>query len=546
MPLSSIPATTLTVLALGLLTFLIKQFVFPLYKRRAAIGHIAGPPCDNIWTGNWHQLFHKNAWQFKKSIQETYGGVLKINALFGDQQLYITDPLAITAIFQADRPSYETNAYHLLRSRLSFGYGLVGTTGAKHLKQRRLMAPYFASKYLRTLLPVFYPFAYELCDDIEKKIKKYDGVINMHRMMSIAALEYVGTGLGYRFDGLNESKPNEYNDAAKALNPLTFKLSTYRAFLPYWVQLGPAWFRKRLVDWVPWPDLHRVKAVIYRMDDIAQDILQTRKQAFADGESYGRDILSAIMRYNDEAEDDEKIDKDEIISHITTTLFAGHETTAGVLSRIIHQLSLHHDAQERLREEVTKAREAKGDLEFEDLLELPYLDAICKETLRVYPPVDQLYRTSVKPTVIPILYPIQSTDGKELREIAIEPGTDTIVSIVGYNRNKSVWGADAEEWIPERWLEPLRTSVLQAKLPAVFSHMMTFTLGERACIGYKFAEMEMKLILSVLLSRFRFSIDPKNEIFWNMGGSITPIVKDSGQIEPTLPIRVSVLPKATA
>ena len=54
-----------------------------------------------------------------------------------------------------------------------------------------------------------------------------------------------------------------------------------------------------------------------------------------------------------------------------------------MLSRIIHQLSLHHDAQERLREEVTKAREAKGDLEFEDLLELPYLDAICKETLRV-------------------------------------------------------------------------------------------------------------------------------------------------------------------
>ena len=55
-----------------------------------------------------------------------------------------------------------------------------------------------------------------------------------------------------------------------------------------------------------------------------------------------------------------------------------------------------------------------------------------------------------------------------------------------------------------------------------------------------------ELILSVLLSRFRFSIDPKNEIFWNMGGSITPIVKDSGQIEPTLPIRVTVLPKATA
>jgi hypothetical protein len=64
------------------------------------------------------------------------------------------------------------------------------------------------------------------------------------------------------------------------------------------------------------------------------------------------------------------------------------------------------------------------------------------------------------------------------------------------------------------------------------------------CSGYKFAEMEMKLVLSVLLDRFEFSIDPKQEIYWNMGGSITPIVKGSGQIEPTLPLKVTPLKKS--
>jgi hypothetical protein len=117
----------------------------------------------------------------------------------------------------------------------------------------------------------------------------------MHRMMSIAALEYVGTGLGYRFDGLNENKPNEYNDAAKALNPLTFKLSTFRVFVPWMVKLGPAGFRKALVDWLPWPDARRVKSVIYKIDDIAQDILKTRRKAMEEREGYGgKDILSAM------------------------------------------------------------------------------------------------------------------------------------------------------------------------------------------------------------------------------------------------------------
>ncbi|TFY79237.1 hypothetical protein EWM64_g4776 [Hericium alpestre] len=502
---------------------------------------------------NWAELFDKDAWKFKKDIQNTYGSVVKVSALFGDQQLYITDPLAITHIFQLDRPQYDTNAYHLLRSRLSFGCGLVGTTGTEHAKQRRLLAPFFATKYLRTLLPVFYPFAHEvcqaisfilasyflslglheLCANIERRIKPGDGVMNMHRLMSIAALEYVGTGVGYRFDGLNESKPNEFHEAAKALNPLTFKLSTFRVFLPWMIKLGPAWFRRELIDWLPWPDARRIKEVIYKIDSISRDILATRRAALNDGSGFGKDILSAILKFNEEADEDEKIEDYEIISHITTTLFAGHETTAGVLSRILHQMALCPDAQAKLRKEVTEARATHGDLDFDRLIELEYLDAVCKETLRV--------------SIVP----------------HFKYTHDIIVSIVGYNRNKDVWGNDAEEWVPDRWLQPLPSSVVDAKLPAVFSHMMTFTLGPRACMyvrynligyayvditvlfsGYKFAEMEMKLILSVLISKFEFTVSPKEEIFWAMGGSITPLVKGSGEIEPNLPLKVSVVASA--
>ena len=66
----------------------------------------------------------------------------------------------------------------------------------------------------------------------------------------------------------------------------------------------------------------------------------------------------------------------------STTLFAGHETTAGTLSRILHQMAILPDQQERLRKEVSEARAKHGDLDFDMLMQLPYLDAICKETLR--------------------------------------------------------------------------------------------------------------------------------------------------------------------
>lgn len=63
-------------------------------------------------------------------------------------------------------------------------------------------------------------------------------------------------------------------------------------------------------------------------------------------------------------------------------------------------------------------------------------------------------------------------DGKtEIREIQVPKGTGVIVSILGANLCKAIWGDDAEEWKPERWLKPLPESVAEAHLPGVYSQM---------------------------------------------------------------------------
>lgn len=77
-----------------------------------------------------------------------------------------------------------------------------------------------------------------------------------------------------------------------------------------------------------------------------------------------------------------------------------------------------------------------------------------------------------KDVVLPLLWPIKSADGKsEISEIPIKNNTNIIISIIGANREKRVWGEDADQWKPDRWLNPLPESVSKAHLPGVYSQM---------------------------------------------------------------------------
>ena len=79
---------------------------------------------------------------------------------------------------------------------------------------------------------------------------------------------------------------------------------------------------------------------------------------------------------------------------VSTFIFAGQDTTSHALCRILDQLAKHPDVQSRLREEIIRAREEQdgGEFDYDILMNLRYLDAVCRETLRVYPPVPVVNR----------------------------------------------------------------------------------------------------------------------------------------------------------
>lgn len=91
------------------------------------------------------------------------------------------------------------------------------------------------------------------------------------------------------------------------------------------------------------------------------------------------------MKANLEASAEDKLPEEEIIAQVTTITFAGTDTTSNAVARILHLLCLYPEAQDRLRSEIMNAQREHGgeDLTYDDLVELPYMDAVCRETLRL-------------------------------------------------------------------------------------------------------------------------------------------------------------------
>jgi len=136
--------------------------------------------------------------------------------------------------------------------------------------------------------------------------------------------------------------------------------------------------------------------------------------------------------------------------------------------------------------------------------------------------------------------PVKSADGKRyIHELLLKKNTNVVVGIATANRDQAVWGDDAGMWKPERWINHCVDDLVKERLPGVYSGMMTFLGGGRACIGFKFAAIEIKIVLSTLLETFVFELSDK-DIVWRNGGLVTPATIGREMELPHLPLKVSL------
>ncbi|KAF8518920.1 cytochrome P450 [Gautieria morchelliformis] len=483
-----------------------------LTSEKSPLANVPGPAKE-------HWL--KDGLQYNLQLAEKYGGAAKIHAILGEEQLYVSDPKALHYICAKEQHIYEETDMFIMGNRLIFGEGLISTRGEQHRKQRKILNPMFSLGNMRHLLPLSSIISSQLPPDGGK----YDYYSYVLPSMSRGALEYIGqAALGHSFNALDTSRHDEYTEAVRNLGPTTLRLILFRPFIPVVVRNFLLYWRNKIMDWAPVPALRELRRIVEIMDSVSKQILsetknQIRKpggvnlnsgsptQARLNGKRERTHVLSIIT--HEESQETERLTawSDEVR---LTFVFAGLETTAIAVTRLLHLLAKRPEVQARLRTEIRNAKQSHlsptkhldrdawkaVELSYDELMALPYLDAIVRETLRVYPPTSLFGRTTRKATTLPLEYPIRSQSGALISSIALPANTNIIISLLAANHNKQVWGEDAS--------------------------------GERIGLGQYIDGQILLTILSHIYLSLPASVDdnghPK-EIYWKMSGLQVPVVR---------------------
>jgi cytochrome P450 len=218
-----------------------------------------------------------------------------------------------------------------------------------------------------------------------------------------------------------------------------------------------------------WLDLTR------EIDEGMREIVRAKRTR-----TVGRDMLSMLIAARDE--DGSRLSEDDLIGHTGVIFGAGHETSTNALAWTMFLLSQHPTIAGRLQSELATKLGGR-DPSVTELGELSYLDAVVKESLRLLPPVPLHPRFVARETT--------------LAGHVLAPGTELFLSILHMHHDSAVF-PEPTAFMPERWADIK---------PTVYEYN-PFSAGPRMCIGAAFALLEIKIVLAILLQRFRLELEP--------------------------------------
>ncbi|KAF8671401.1 cytochrome p450 [Rhizoctonia solani] len=506
----------------GVLTTALAGYTLKRLLASSAYPNLDGPIQKSLIYGHLNDLVLPYNIGFHDALQDTYGSVSKVYGPFGSEDLFVSDPRFMHEVLVKEADSvFRHKQYFYDINNATFGPGLISSVGRRHKAQRKT--------------EMFYMIA----DDMKRAMVKDMGgahskELDMLRWCSSSALELMGTaGIGHSF-GILHGVESEYSRVVKTTS--LAQIAPFRSLFPFVYRMGPSWLLAKLAGWAPSTIVREMKHIVDVQDRQAQEILLQKKEALKDPSKSKdmHDIMSVLLKANLEAREEDRLPEDQLLGQINTLIFAGHETTSGALSRTLHLLACHTTVQDRLRAEL---QEVPDTLSFDELNALPYLDALCREVLRLYPPAPYTERIALEDWVVPLKYPVKGKDGNPINEIHVRKGTKIYLALKEANRSKETWGDDADEFKPERWLQELPPSVADAKGPG--DDVLWRTKG------LHFSILELKIVLSTLIKHFKFT-PGSMEIDWLSCITMAPYpagTKDvfGSGVSPSLPLIVTAL-----
>ncbi len=396
--------------------------------------------------------------------------------------VFVSEPKALqTALTQDDSNLFDAPGELNAIFEPIFGtQSVFGLSGVRHRRMRQLMMPPFHGERMRS----YGQLICEVTDHVTRDWAAGQHILARKSMQKISLQVILRAVFGLEYGSRYRQLEALLGTALDAMgNPLISSL----LFFPMLRQdFGPL---------SPWGRFVRLRQQVDTLlyEEIAERRTYPNKSR--------NDILTLLLSARDEAGDG--LTDAELRDELMTLLVAGHETTAMALTWALYWIYRNPGVQQRLQEELESSDALS---EPGDVFRLPYLNAVCSETLRIFP-------------VAMLTFPRVARSRVELAGKVLEPGTVVVGCIYLAHHRESVY-PNPDSFRPERFLEK-RFSPFE---------FLPFGGGARRCIGMAFAQFEMKLVISRIVSTFDLALSDRC--------SVRP--RRRGVVSGPSPIRLSV------
>ncbi|KAJ7974179.1 Cytochrome P450 [Quillaja saponaria] len=351
-----------------------------------------------------------------------------------------------------------------------FGSGLVMVEGNDWVRHRHVITPAFSPLNLKAMASLMVESTNRMLEKWVTQINSGNQEIDVEREITTTAGEIIAK----TSFGMNYENGREVYEKLRALQMTLFKTNRYVG-VPFGKYLN---LKKNL----------EAKKLGKEIDKLLLSIITTRKKSISKGKPQ-QDLLGLLLQDNKvEGRQGKTLSTQELVDECKTFFFGGHETTALAITWTLMLLAKHEDWQNQLREEI---KEVVGDKELGDmnmLAGLKKMGWVMNEVLRLYPPAPNVHR--------------QARENIKVDDLTIPNGTNLWIDVVAMHHDQTFWGKDVNEFRPERFKDDAHGGC---------EHKMgylPFGFGGRMCIGRNLTFLEYKVVLTLLLSRFSFTISP--------------------------------------
>ncbi|KAF9070794.1 cytochrome P450 [Rhodocollybia butyracea] len=504
---------------------------------------LQGPPrASLIWGQSRYIRSASDVGQIYEEWATKYGCIFKVPLALGRSKVVLCDPRAISSFYSKETFVYVGTPIAKWFIGNVFGKGLLWAEGEDHRRQRKALAPAFTNAAIRRLISVFFDSGYKLKTHWDILIENQaDGcpIIEVQSWMSRIALDSIGiAGFSHDFGSLDgkqctvaDAFENLSTGDSSVFESILFLLSIMFPFL----RNLPTERRKKLLE------------LSQSMREIANILLERNKKAGVDVDNE-KSIIGLLIKA-EVADGGLHLTEAEVLAQSVPLKFLCSSSSiipVVSLTWALIELSKQPALQDKLRQEL----EAFGDVDptWDQLMgtALPYLDAVIHETLRLHPPLSETNRVASEDDILPLSTPLLTGE----TSVAISKGTTVSASAICINRADAIWGPNAKEFYPERWLVPEeggeQSTVQWGKLASEATykeiqghrHLLTFSDGPRTCLGKGFALAEFKAVLSVLIRNYTFEFPDGPETKVSLKTGILPRPKVVGCKGVQVPLRV--------